>query len=228
MALTSLANSLKAQMDNGNPNTLASALQKMRIGSQLRACKTRLLKQVPVASGVQLATLQVVKLPEDAKACTIFRATARAGGVTGELAVQTFGTTPATGQIAVAPNGDIVVLAADAITSLDILYEPEPHDVVEYIGLVPATGVVAIPAPALALGVVGLIEAEVLAGAVTGNKIVLVPAAGLPATTKATLDLAKANVSFNNATDAPTSVRIKLAVAQPDYSALLEAASTTF
>lgn len=229
MAILSLANSLKTQMDSGNPNTIASALQKMRIGSQLRASKTRLLKKLPTAAGtVQLGTLQVIALPEDAKACSVFRATSRAGTFTGELLPVAFGVTPITGQIAVAPNGDLVVLATDAITSIDVLYEPEPHDVLEFSGLSPVAGVIAIPAPALALGVVGLIEAEVLTGTITGQKLVVVPGAGAPATLQARLDLAKANVQFNAATDVPLTVRIKLAVAQADFGAFLAAASATY
>jgi hypothetical protein len=139
--------------------------------------------------------------------------------------------TPGAGEIAVAPNGDIVTLAADAYTSVDIVYEPFPHDVLEY-ELDVAVGVATIPAPALARGVLALLEAEVTAGTVTGKKGILVPlaggGAGLPATTKAQLTSAKGTVSFNNATDAPTKCRIKLAVAlDVDVDAILTALSAT-
>lgn len=221
MTISTSATSMKSEIDKANANTLVTLLAKMRFGSFLRAMKTQLLKKVPTvgaAGGYQLATVDVIAVAEDAKAATILRAYARttsAAGALGELAVQAYGTTPADGQIAVAPNGDIVTLAASAYTSVDVVYEPYPHDVMEFT-LDVVTGVVTIPAPALARGVLGLLEAEVTVGTVTGKKIILVPlaggGAGLPATTKAQLTSALTTVSFNNATDAPTKARIKLAV----------------
>ena len=72
-----------------------------------------------------------------------------------------------------------------------------------------------------------LLEAEGLVGTVVEKKIVLVPAAGAPATHNARLDVAKANVQFAVA-DALTSVRVKLAVVPAvDLDALLEGTSPT-
>ncbi len=236
MTTSTLANSMKNEMDKANQNSLGAFFQKMRLGSFLRAMKTTLMKFVPTvgATGLyQLSTLDCLVLAEDAKAATILRAYARSGtGTLGELAIQAYGATPAAGQIAVAPNGDIVTLAADAYTSIDVIYEPMPHDVMEFT-LNTVTGVATIPAPALARGVLGLIEAEILAGTTTGKSIVLVPlaggGAGLPATTKAQLTSGKTTVSFNNATDAPTSVRVKLAVAlDVNVDAQLTATAITF
>ena len=233
MTITTKDTGTKAELDKANVNTLATHLAALRFGSFMRAMKTTLMKAVPQASSYQVATLEAIVLAEDAKAATLLRAYARAGsGTLGELAIQAFGATPTAGQIAIAPNGDIVVLAADAYTSIDLVYEPYPHDVLEY-ELDVATGVVTIPAPALARGVIALLEAEVLAGTITGKKGILVPlaggGAGLPATTLAQLTSAKTTVSFNNATDVPTKARIKLAVAlDVNVDALLSAQSNAY
>lgn len=226
MTINVLDTGLKNELDKANANTLSALLAKLRFGSMLRGLVVQKIKQAPAAQSYQLATLQALTLPDDAKALTVERATVRAGGVTGELTCDAYGTTPLTGHIAVAPNGDLVVLAADAITSLDVWYRPMQHDVVEYT-LPVAAGVLTIPAAATTAGVLALLEAEVTAGTVTGKKIVLVPGAA-PATTKANLSVDKTQVLFNNGTDAPTMARVKLAVALPDVDVMLSAASPTF
>jgi hypothetical protein len=226
------APALKTVLDSANPNTLADGLRVLHFGGILRSSITTQLRQAtPVAGGVSngnLATEQVFVLPGDATGATILRAYARkttAAGTLGELAPQAFGATPADGQIAVAPNGNIVVLAASAYTNIDVDYLPMKGDVIQYTGSV-AVGVLALPAALVARGVITLLSAVVNAGAVPGGKIVLVPAAGLPATTQARLDVAKANVSFNNATDAPTNATVTLLVTSAaDVNALLEATS---
>jgi len=148
-------------------------------------------------------------------ALSILRATVRAGGVTGELTPVAYGATPSTTQIAVAPNGSIVTLGTDAITNMDVLYIPERGLVIEYTGpVVSATGVMAIPTSIIGNGIILLLEAEVLAGAVTGNKVVLVPGTTGPATTTCRLAVAKTSVNFNQATDTPTRARVKFFVAQ--------------
>ena len=228
-----------------SPQALPDMLNKISFGDFLRASKTYLRRKAPLVGATngsnanQLTTLQVIPTGDDAKAATILRAYAistSAAGTLGELAVQAFGATPADGQIAVAPNGDIVVLAASAYTSVDVVYEPEKQDVVEMLlPVVAATGVCALPTTnaAIARGVISLLEAEILttSGAVTpAKKHILVPAAGAPATLQARLDVAKANVQFNQATDLPTGfVRVKLGVVPSvDVDALLESAQTQY
>ncbi len=225
--MTTATNPLKDQIDAANPNTLADLMRKIQLGQVLRGQLPQVLrKQNPAADAAQLATLESLVLPNDAKATSILRATVRAGGVTGELAVQAYGTTPSTGQIAVAPNGDIAVLAADAITDMDVVYLPERGDVVTVTADV-ATGVLTIPAPYVSRGVIALLDANATVGTVTGRKKILVPAAGLPATTKAQLNLAKSTVSFNNATDAVTKASVTLLLAAAiDLDTTLEAEST--
>lgn len=152
-------------------------------------------------------------------AASIIRASVRAGGVTGELTVDAYGTTPGTGHIAVAPNGSIVVLSSDAITNMDVVYVAERGLVVEYTGPV-ASGVLTLPASIIGNGVVLLLEAEGLAGTITGKKVVLVPGTG-PATLQARLAVAKTSVNFNSGTDALTRARVKLLIAQPSGEGLI-------
>ena len=192
-------------------------------------------------SPYDLATLAAIVLPDDAKALKIARAYGRLAGsaTSGELSVQAYGATPTGGQIAVSPAGNIVVLATDLWTNIDIEYEPEKMDVVELtLPVVAGTGVCVLPIttdPRLGGGlpaqpatpstaaiattmvtggaVVRLMEAEVLTGGVTGKFIVIAEATAAPGTTKqASLDLPKANVRFK-VSDAVTSCRVKLGVA---------------
>lgn len=177
-----------------------------------------------VASGYNLATMQAIVMATSnlPPACTVLRATARAGGVTGELTSVGYGVSPTTGQIAVAPNGSIVTLASDAITNVDVSYTPERGQVIEYTGPVPsATGVMALPTSIIGNGIVLLLEAEVLTGAVVGKKIVLVPGGTGPATLNARLAVAKTTVNFNQATDLPTRARVKFLVSMPAGDGLI-------
>lgn len=210
MTIEAKADSLKAALNAANPNTIADGLRKMAFGSKAVAMVTCLMNKVPAASSVQLATLACFKLPEEAKASNILRVYAK-GATPAELTVLAYGATPATGQCAVAPNGDIVTLLADAYTSLDITYIPDQYDVYE-VELPVAAGVLTIPAAIVALGVKALIEATGTAGTITGAKTVLVPGAA-PATLQARLSAAKNTVLFNSGTDGLTKALVKLAIA---------------
>lgn len=223
MSVTNAATSLKNRLNAANPNELASYLQAIKFGDVLRSLPTTLHKQDPAAQSYQLASLEALTLPDSAKARTIARATVRAGGVTGELAVKLYGVTPGSGEIAVAPNGDIVFLASDAITDVDVVYNPEIYDIVELDQFPVVASVLTIPTAYTTLGVKFLMEAEVIAGGVTGKKIIFVPGTA-PATTKANLNVAKTQVLFNVATDLVTKARVKFAVAPgTNVNALLEA-----
>lgn len=188
-----------------------------------------LTKQNPHSPGstdYQLGTLDSIALPHTLDptagagggvvAHSITRATAKAGGVTGALTVDAYGATPATGEIAVAPNGDIVVLNADAITDLDVSFISEDGEIVEETGLVPASGVVTPLDPRASRGLKVLLEAEILTGTTVGKSIILVPASSNPATTKAALDIAKKTIRFNSSTDAPLTVRVRYLVPRGD------------
>lgn len=168
------------------------------------------------ASSSHVATLDHMSLVPELKALSIVRATVRAGGVTGELTAQAYGTTPATTQIAVAPNGDIVALGTDAITDVDVSYIPIPCKKVTLTDFPvdPATGVLTLPSWVTANGVVYLHSAVVTAGGVTGQKRVLVPGATNPATPQCRLSVPKTAINFT-AADAVTKATVVLAV-QPD------------
>lgn len=225
--ITEEALSLKNTLNKAPPNVLADILRLLKYGSMLRSAPTFLRKKLPATSTYQLATLQALVLPEDAKALTIARAYARSGaGTVGELVVDAYGTTPIAGHIAVAPNSDIVVLAADAWTSIDVVYQPQKADVVELtLPVVAATGVCALPKSVTDAGLVNLLEAEVLTGGLLGNKIILVPGTAAPATTKALYKTTGDQVLFAIA-DAVTTARVKLAVVpSTDSDALLTAFS---
>lgn len=216
---------LKDELDIASPGRIPDALRAVKLGSALRSYTTRLYRKVP-AAGTQLATLQTVVLPDDAKAALIHRAFARTGTAgTGELTVVAYGVTPATGQIAVAPNGDLVVLAADALLDLDVVYLPVKYDVYS-IDLPVASNVATLPTALTAspLGVCQLLGVSALTGTVSGDKIVLIPGSGSPATGQARLNIAKTTVTFASA-DAVTNCRLKLGIVPlTDMDADLEAA----
>jgi hypothetical protein len=198
-----------------NPNTLADLLRKLGLGDLLLGQMVQSLRaQDPDAagtSGYNLATLDALPLPDHSKGAVVLRATARAGTVTGALTPAAYGATPTTGQIAVAPNGNIVTLAADAITDLDVVYVPERGDVIEtYFPVV--SNVLTLPASITDRHVVLLEEVEAVEGGTTGKKIILVPG-GTPSAGQAALtDVAKTSVTFASA-DAVTRARVKLLVA---------------
>lgn len=221
--------SFKNDLDKADPNSLPARMRLLKIGSLLAAMPQKLCHKAAVAhDGYNVSTLSKIATPEDMRGALIFRALARVGGVTAlELAIQAYGTTPGSGQIAVAPNGEIVVLTSDAWTDVDVLYLPDQYETVE-IELPVATGVLTLPSWMTLRGAGMLLEAEATAGTITGKKVVLVPAAGLPATLQARLDLPHATVQFNNATDAVTKARVKLALSPTLDRAALYAAAADF
>lgn len=219
----------RAQFDKVNPNTLADNLRRIALGSFLQGQVPQVRRKVNQdTNGVcayNVATLDALQLPDGGKASSIVRATARAGGVTGELTAAAFGATPTTGQIAVAPNGNIVTLGTDAITDMDVTYIPERGDVIEAVFPV-ATNAITIPATLTARGVVLLLEAESLEGTLVGRLIVLVPG-GTATTGRSALNAAKTIVTFA-AADAVTRARVKLLVtAAEDLCAVLESDAST-
>jgi hypothetical protein len=241
MPLQQLPGGLTARLDAADPNTLASALQAIKMGTFVRQAAVALRRQSPNAAPVSpydIATVQTLFLPDAAKARGVSRAYARAGtGTLGELTFTPFASpfiAPAAAHVGITPAGNLAFLIADAYTDVDITYEVAKQDVVEFPALncIAATGVCALPASVLgtlgsgvSAGVTMLMEAEVLTGTAVGKKIVLVPATAAPAAGFAQLDVPMANVRFAVA-DGATSVRVKLGVCSAaDVNALLEAAS---
>ncbi len=212
-----------SSLDRANPNDLADLLRSIAIGSVMLGQITQNVRKanLAVADPSSLATLGILKLPDNAKASTIVRAWARAGGVAlGELAPQAYGVTPTTTQISVTPSGDIACLLSDAYTSVDVLYTPERGDsnAVDKNGEPNAnngnvfpvvSNVITLPSALTTRGVILLTECEALSAGATGKKIILVPGSGAPAAGQARLNLAKTTITFAGA-DAVTRARVKL------------------
>lgn len=244
MSLNSAASnpsSFLSRLNGADPNTLPALLQALGIGTIMRQRVTALRRISPNAAAVSpydIATVQAIQLPDDAKCRSISRAYARAGtGTLGELTVTPYASpfiAPAATHIGITPAGNLAFLIADAYTDVDVEYEVEVQDVVELtLQAAPSTGVCALPAAlvgtagsGVSVGVTMLMEAEILVGTVTGKKIVLVPATSAPATGLANLDAPKANVRFAVA-DGAQSVRVKLGICSvTDVNATLEGTST--
>jgi hypothetical protein len=264
MTITTNPESLVARLNAASPNTLADQLRLVGFGTILRQLGTALRRANPFGAAanpyVGLSTVNVLTLPDDAKARGISRVYARAQdasestGSVGELTIKTpYGTTPTTGTVGVSASGDLMFLKTDAFNDVDIEYDVAKQDVFELVvNVVPGTGILTIPAKyagaaapgtGLAPGVLMLLEAEALAGTVTGKCAVLVPGTNPGTTQQANLSANKMQVLFK-VSDAVTQARIKIGVAsgsvtypqggQPpavggvDLNALLEAPSPNY
>ncbi len=232
---------LKTVLNLAKPDTLADHLRTVKLGTLLRQQLPQVLrKRNPAADASQLAAVESLGcVAKGAPAAAILRARAFTGGTTAAaLTVAAHSTTPSSGEIAIAPNGDIVVLASDAWTDVDVTYMPERGDVVVLPELPVATGILTLPSQVLdAAGTrkaILLLKAVATAGTLTGEKIVLAPAGtsgstSLPATTKAQMTLDGLKIQFNNATDAVTKAVVTLLiVAADDLDTLLESETSTF
>lgn len=207
---------VRVSLNRANPNALADNLRRVSLGNLIASSIPQNVRGIDMdAAGTNvgnLATLDVLVLPDNAKASIILRAFARTGTAgTGEMTVAAKDATPVTTQIAVAPNGNIVTLAADAITDVDILYVPEGDCIVVESYYPVAADAVTLPTIYSAPGVVALLEAELVAGTATGSKIILTRG-GAPAAGQASLNVAGTTVSFA-AADAGTRARLKFLVA---------------
>lgn len=217
---------LRESLDRANPNTLADQFRLIKLGQTLRQDLKVSLRGLDAdaagSAAEDLAALDSIVLPDDAKAGIIHRAYAKLGGAgTGEMTVAARHATPGTGEIGIAPSGNIVLLAADAITSVDIEYLPERGDVEVVVELDVATSVLTLPTP-FSGNVMALLRADATVGGVTGRKNIFTQAAGLPAAGQARLDVAGLTVSFG-AADAVTRAIVTLLVnAAADLNALLE------
>lgn len=222
--------SLKAALDRSNPNTLPDAFRSIKLGQTLRQdLKQTLRRKNPSANGTSVsddATVHTVPLADDAKASTVLRAYARLGAAgTGEMTIKVAPAIPTmSGEIGVSPAGNIVTLAADAITDLDVEFIAMRGDVVEFDAPV-VTNAIAIPAAMLARGVVDMLAAKALTGGVVGDKIIQTSSGSAASAASSRLDLAKANIKFAPG-DAVTTAHVKLVLAAAaDLDGLLEGSS---
>ena len=224
--MTTITN--RDQLDKANPNTLPDHLRALLLGTVLATMLPQVRRnKVPAAdAGSSVSTVEVIALPNNAKANSILRAYARTGTAgMGALVIALPGVTPASGEIAVASNGDIMVLAADALTNIDVEYVPERGDVVVLTGVPVVSNVATLPASVTSKGAVLLLDANPTTATSTGRKRVLSPSASTPATGACRLNVAKTTVTFASA-DAVTVATLTLLVASADDLAdILEAES---
>lgn len=215
---------IKDSLDRSDLNTLADMFRLLKLGGIVASLNTALRKAAQAVSPYVLATVRTTdKQQQFAPAATILSAYARAG-TAAPVVLAPVAYPPAGNQIAVAPNGSIVTLAADAWTDFDVLYTVEKGDVYELVAPVSAN-VLTLPPFVTDRGAVLLLEVEATAGTATGKKII--DATGTaPAAAHAALTAAKATVAFN-AADAVTEARVRLLFASSvDVSGTLGLPST--
>jgi hypothetical protein len=223
-----MAETIQQALNRADLNVLADQFRSLKIGDVLRALPTTIRRRTSAASASIDPTLFAVSgQAEEARGASVVTAYARVGAGPG-AALAPVAFPPAAGQIAVAPNGDVVVLAADAWTDLDVTYLVEKGDVVEVTAnVVAATGVLTLPTNITNPGAVTLIQAEALVATSTGVKEILAPGAA-SAAGEARLNLAKSTVVFAIA-DAVTSARVRLLInSSVDVSASLASVDFVF
>lgn len=205
-------------------NVLSDLFNIIDLGQFLRGSHTFKPRCLPVlAPGEHAATLQRVPKSSNSPALAVDYIYARAGtGTLGPLTLAAY--PPAAGQYSIAPNGDIVVLTADAWTALDVAWRPLRTKLVTLL-LPVVSNVLTIPAAYTAKGVAYLISANATTATAGGFKNVLAPGAAAPAAGQARLNLAKSTVTFAVA-DAVTYATVVLAVdPDVDMDAILSADS---
>lgn len=215
-----MAETIQQALNRADPNTIADLFRSLKIGDVIRALPTTIRRRTTAAStSIAAAAFAVSGQAEEARANAIQSAYARAGaGAPGPLTVVAY-PPAAPGDVAIAPNGAVVTLAADAWTDVDVSYTVEKGDVVEVTANVTAN-VLTLPTNVTNPGVVTLIEAEALTGGSTGFKPIIAPGAA-PAAGEANLDAPKALVQFDPA-DAVTKARVRLLInSSVDVSASL-------
>lgn len=154
-----MSRTLRSALNESNPNKVADGLHAVLAGDALAASPA-------FVSGTVSANL--LSLPNAQKALAVLFCFARAGGVTGQLAPISTGTTPAAGQVGISPTGNIEFAAADAITAVDVVYLPAQGEVVTE--TLPVVANVATPAQSKRALV--LLSATALVGGSTGAKTV--------------------------------------------------------
>ncbi|MEE9532843.1 MAG: hypothetical protein V3W06_00360, partial [Acidimicrobiia bacterium] len=153
--------------DAGNQNSIGQFNELAKIGTALG-----LLKRF--VSGAVVTNVMV--LPDDAKAGAIVSAYATVGTVTGVL-TPVLGA-PATTQVSITANGDIVFQATDAVTAAEVTYTtPEGQLITELITVTASVGTL-LAGKSAALLVSASVVTGVVPGALTVDFRGLVPATG--------------------------------------------------
>lgn len=152
---------LRNALNEANPNQFPSAAQEARLGDAL-AGDERYLRNATIAA----APTHVLVLPANAKAHRLVGGfIIAAGAAVGPLDPVAEDAVLVTGQAQVTADGDILFLAADAVTEAEVYYETaEQLPVTITVTVVPTTGVASLT-PRAGLR---LLFAEALTGGVTG------------------------------------------------------------
>jgi hypothetical protein len=237
--------SLRESLNRSDLSGLSDMLRTLVFGDVLRALPVQLFGVVPSVSGAvpqQPTGLLTIVLPEDAKAASVLRCTVRKGAnsKTGEYAIAAYaaGSHPATKEVSVAPNGDIVFYSTDAVTQVDVLYVPVKGSVKgqcanSVLGVtsltlqVASTGFAALPA-AFSGKALLLMQANIVSGTNTGECVVVAPTTSVTTTSlNAALSVDGTGIWLDHTDDAPTRVTVDVLVYNTvDVNALLEAASS--
>lgn len=207
------SNTVRDALNRANSSTIATHLQKVQLGTVVAGhVPQQISGAVPAAQTNELGTVLGLGLPYTSRASAVLRATVRSvgsGSVLGELTPVKHDVTPSTGEVAVSPSGDVVFLASDAATKVDVVYAPVAGEVVELTAPCPL-GIMALPAWIVARNPLLLLEATADVATIGGRKIILAPAAAVVVTTKAALAIDRSKVYFNYATDVVTYATVKL------------------
>lgn len=207
-----MSRSLRTILNESNPNKLAGAMQLVRAGD--------FLGRIARSIRVTVSSNKIV-LPLNARADVILACYVTAGTVSGRF-TPVYDSTPATTQVSTDAVGNVVFLSTDAVTEAELTYLPFEGEIVEEV--VPVASGLA--SPSGSRRILCALEAEALAGSVTGVKILDDRATAAPATLHAAQNKLGTGILFNVATDAVTSARIKY-IATPGFGVALPALATT-
>jgi hypothetical protein len=212
-----MADNLKEALNEAGPNNMADIARGVLLGDALASSGVRALQGAVV-------TANRLTLGENAKALAILACYARTGGTTTPITpIFTPGVAPAATQCAVGPEGDILFNAADAITSVDVVYVSPDADVEELVLNVVASAAV-LPSSKRAWL---MISAIVTVGIVLGSKT-LVARGSAPAATQFAIADDGATINFNAADVVAGTVTVRAMVARTQGMTAKLAATTGF
>lgn len=197
-----MSRTLRASLNEANPNLVPTDLQRAKAGDALAL--------IPAFAAGAVAS-DILVLPENAKAAQVLRCWA--AGPDAYLLPVAQESTPGAGEVAVAPNGDLIFAAADSVTAAEVVYVAMEGEVFEETLPVAAS---ALEFPQGRTASV-LLECEVITGVVPGTETVIARA-GTPAATEAALTADGSGVAFNVADVIAGTARVKY-IAQPSSAA---------
>jgi hypothetical protein len=198
-----MSRSLREILNEGNANKIPNAARDVRLGNALAVVPRYFRGTV---------TSHILTLPEASRAAVILRGYTTIGTTLGEVTPLKSNAAPSS-SLDAAPNalGNVLFLAADAVTEAEILYVPYEGDVVEDVIAVASHVGTPLGSRAVAL----LLEAEALTGGSAGAKTIVARGTAAPSAGQAALLSLPTSVRFA-AADAVTSARIKY-IAAPGF-----------